>query len=92
LQGWNRKGIIFLKGINLSLSEMGSRLQRYVTAALLASLPLGIGGGWIYSMQVAQAKSHHDWELQVRREVRERLEKGETNINVDELMRHRKKD
>lgn len=43
------------KGSSFFMMSGASASRRYIIAAALASLPIGIAGGWIYSMQVAQS-------------------------------------
>lgn len=61
--------------------------RSWMVGAALASIPLGLSGAWLYSANTLHKKGRAEFERKVRLVVQAKLEDGERDLTVADVLR-----
>ena len=61
--------------------------RRWIVGAALASIPLGVSGAWMLTANAMHEEGRADFERKVRLVVQAKLESGQRDMTVAEVLR-----
>jgi len=61
--------------------------RRWIVGAALATIPLGVSGAWLLTANAMHEEGRADFERKVRMIVQAKLENGQRDMTVAEVLR-----